>query len=120
MKTAYHEFYKDFKCIADKCPDSCCKEWDVVVDDDSYIKYKNADGAFGEKLRSVMTIDADGDRIFTLNNNRCPFWNKDMLCDIYINMGENALCETCKRFPRIRSIIRNFRKKYSRLPVPKH
>lgn len=40
MKTAYHEFYKDFKCIADKCPDSCCKEWDVVVDDDSYIKYK--------------------------------------------------------------------------------
>ena len=87
MKTAYHEFYKDFKCIADKCPDSCCKEWDVVVDDDSYIKYKNADGAFGEKLRSVMTIDADGDRIFTLNNNRCPFWNKDMLCDIYQFLG---------------------------------
>lgn len=44
MKTTYHEFYKDFKCIADKCPDSCCKEWDVVVDDDSYIKYKTQTG----------------------------------------------------------------------------
>lgn len=118
MKTAYHEFYKDFKCIADKCPDSCCKEWDVVVDDDSYIKYKNADGAFGEKLRSVMTIDADGDRIFTLNNNRCPFWNKDMLCDIYINMGENALCETCKRFPRITLDYSQFQEKILSLACP--
>ena len=43
MKIAYHEFYRDFKCIANKCPDSCCKEWDVVVDDDSYLKYKNAE-----------------------------------------------------------------------------
>lgn len=37
MKIAYHEFYRDFKCIANKCPDSCCKEWDVVVDDDTAI-----------------------------------------------------------------------------------
>ncbi|MGN0442032.1 MAG: flagellin lysine-N-methylase, partial [Acutalibacteraceae bacterium] len=86
MKSTCHEFYNKFKCIADKCPDSCCKEWDVVVDDDSYTKYKNAGGEIGERLRRVMTVDSDGDRIFTLCNNRCPFWNEDMLCDIYIEL----------------------------------
>lgn len=118
MKTTYHEFYKNFSCIANLCPDSCCKEWDVVVDDDSYIKYKNATGSFGDKLRSVMTIDQDGDRIFTLNNNRCPFWNKNMLCDIYINLGEDALCETCKRFPRIHLNYSSFEEKILSLACP--
>ena len=118
MKIAYHEFYRDFKCIANKCPDSCCKEWDVVVDDDSYLKYKNAEGKIGEKLRNVMTIDSDGDRIFTLDNSRCPFWNKNMLCDIYINLGENSLCETCKRFPRIILDYSKFQEKILSLACP--
>ena len=26
-------YYDDFRCIADKCPDSCCKEWEVQVDE---------------------------------------------------------------------------------------
>ena len=97
----YAKSYDTFKCIADKCPDSCCKDWDVVVDDESFEIYNKAQGEFGDKLRSLMQIDSDGDRIFVSQNGRCPFWNKDMLCDIYINLGENCLCETCKRFPRL-------------------
>lgn len=118
MKTTCHEFYKEFKCIADKCPDSCCKEWDVVVDDESYEKYNNVCGEFGEKLKSLMVTDADGDRIFTLNKNRCPFWNGDMLCDIYINLGEDFLCETCKRFPRINLDYTDFEEKILSLACP--
>lgn len=45
-----------------------------------------------------MTIDEDGDRIFIRQGEKCPFWNSDMLCDIYINLGENHLCHTCKEF----------------------
>ena len=101
MKQFFPHWYKNFSCIADKCPDSCCKEWDVVVDDASYERYKKVDTPFGKRLNEVMVIDGDGDRIFTLQNGRCPFWNKDSLCDIYINLGEDALCETCRRFPRI-------------------
>ena len=33
MKHIYPKYYKDFKCIANKCPDSCCKDWDVELDD---------------------------------------------------------------------------------------
>ena len=101
MKQYFPHWYKKFSCIADKCPDSCCKEWDVVVDDLSYERYRKLDTPFGKKLNEVMVIDSDGDRIFTLQKGRCPFWNEDCLCDIYINLGEDALCETCKRFPRI-------------------
>ncbi len=97
----YAKSYRTFKCIADKCPDSCCKDWDVVVDDESFEIYSRAEGEFGAKLRSLMQIDGDGDKIFVSQNGKCPFWNKNMLCDIYINLGENCLCETCRRFPRL-------------------
>lgn len=101
MKELYPDYYSKFKCIANKCPDSCCQDWDVVVDEESESFYNGVKGNFGDKIRSVTVTDEDGDRIFTLNNRRCPFWNKDELCDIYINLGEEHLCETCKKFPRI-------------------
>ena len=41
-----------------------------------------------------------------------------MLCDIYINMGENALCETCKRFPRITLDYSQFQEKILSLACP--
>lgn len=101
MKHIYPTYYKKFKCIANECPDSCCKDWDVVVDEESESFYNSVHTPFGEKIRSLTITDNDGDRIFVSQNGKCPFWNKDMLCDIYINLGEEHLCETCKNFPRI-------------------
>lgn len=97
----YPTYYKKFKCIASLCPDSCCKDWDVVVDSETEASYNSINTDFGDKLRSLMLTDSDGDRIFESQSGRCPFWNSDMLCDIYINLGEEHLCETCKSFPRI-------------------
>ena len=101
MKKIYPNYYKKFKCIANRCPDSCCQGWDVVVDEESEIYYNGISGGFGDKIREVTAIDEDGDRIFSLKNGKCPFWNEDKLCDIYINLGEEHLCATCKKFPRI-------------------
>lgn len=101
MLHIYPAYYKKFRCIADKCPDSCCKDWDVVVDKESEEFYNTVGGEIGKRLREVMVTDSDGDRIFTLENGRCPFWNKDKLCDIYKELGEEHLCSTCKSFPRI-------------------
>ena len=101
MKHYFPKYCEKFRCIANLCPDSCCKDWDVVVDDASFDFYNTAKGDFGDRLRSLMTIDEDGDRIFVKQGEKCPFWNSDMLCDIYINLGENHLCHTCKEFPRI-------------------
>lgn len=97
----YPTYYKKFKCIANLCPDSCCKDWDVVVDSETENFYNSINTDFGGRIQSLMLTDDDGDRIFKLQNGRCPFWNSDMLCDIYINLGEEHLCRTCKSFPRI-------------------
>lgn len=101
MKHYYPAYYRKFRCIADRCPDSCCKDWDIVVDDDSDAYYQSVRSPLGEKLRAVIAVDEDGDRIFTSQNGRCPFWNADRLCDIYIGLGEEHLCRTCAEFPRI-------------------
>ncbi|MDO4289368.1 MAG: flagellin lysine-N-methylase [Eubacterium sp.] len=94
--TCYHQF----KCSAGSCPDSCCLGWDVVVDEASRLRFNREPSAFGERLRSAMTVDAEGDTIFQNIDGRCPFLNSNHLCEIYIHLGADALCETCDLYPR--------------------
>ena len=101
MREIYPSHYAAFHCIAGACPDSCCKEWEIVVDTASAERYRSVSGTLGERLRQAMITDADGDIIFQGHNSRCPFWNAQQLCDIHGELGEDALCETCRLFPRI-------------------
>ncbi len=100
MKLVYPDYYKNFKCIASECEDTCCAGWEIVVDSNSADYYKTVNDEIGERLRKEMKIDEDSDIIFTLNNGRCPFLNVNNLCDIYSDLGKDALCHTCKMFPR--------------------
>ena len=101
MREIYPSHYAAFHCIAGACPDSCCKEWEIVVDTASVERYRSVSGMLGERLRQAMITDADGDIVFQEHNSRCPFWNAQQLCDIHGELGEDALCETCRLFPRI-------------------
>ena len=100
MKIVTPDYYKNFKCIAGECTDTCCAGWDVDVDKESYKQYRRVIGSFGNKLRSVMVPSEDGGCTFTLKEGRCPFLNKKNLCEIYIKLGKDSLCETCAEFPR--------------------
>ena len=99
MKIRVPEYFKDFKCIASKCEETCCAGWGIVIDDVTYDRYKNVQGKFGERLRSEIVHEA-GENIFVLKGNNCPFLNKEKTCDIYINIGEENLCYTCQQYPR--------------------
>jgi lysine-N-methylase len=73
----------------------------VDVDDESYKFYKTVKGDFGKRLKSVMVPEKDGGCTFTLTEDkRCPFLNSKNLCDLYVALGEEHLCETCDEFPR--------------------
>ena len=54
-------------------------------------------GEFGKRLKKCTRVK---DKQFILNGTRCPFHNDEDLCDIFIEMGEEALCQTCTNFPR--------------------
>ena len=45
MLTFKPDYFDRFRCIADKCPDSCCKEWEVQVDDDAAAYYRSLPGS---------------------------------------------------------------------------
>lgn len=99
MKIRVPEYFKDFKCIASKCEDTCCAGWGIVIDDATYDRYKNVQGEFGDILRSEI-VHESGENIFVLKGNNCPFLNEEKTCDIYINIGEENLCYTCQQYPR--------------------
>lgn len=100
MKLTFPDYFKKFTCIADKCTDTCCNGWDVVIDGESLDYYKNLGGDYGRKIRSLITVDEDGDSIFVSENGRCPFLLDSGLCDMYINLGHGCLSRTCRIFPR--------------------
>ncbi len=100
MRYTFEDHYHDFKCIASKCPDSCCKGWEIIVDSDAYEKYKKNSSEFSKRIIKKITTNEDSEHVFIQKNGRCPFLNDKKLCDIIINEGENELCEVCRQHPR--------------------
>ena len=110
IKIYVPDYYREFKCIADRCPDTCCAGWDVNFDPADAEYYRGIGGEIGDRLRAHLAVDEDGDNIFTLTENRrCPFLNKKNLCDLYIALGEDSLCPTCTLFPRFYDDFGTFR-----------
>lgn len=90
-------YYDKFSCTADQCPDTCCAGWQIVIDENSLEKYSNVSGDFG--IRLLNSIDwREG--IFEQYEKRCSFLNAENLCDIYKELGADALCDTCRLYPR--------------------
>jgi len=99
LKVPY--YYKDFKCIAGDCPDSCCQGWEVDADEDSLAYYRTLTGDIKNKIDSVLDKDEFGNTIFKLaERKRCPFLNDDNLCDMHIAIGGEHTPYTCRMFPR--------------------
>ena len=89
--------YDAFKCIADKCPKSCCEGWQIMIDDESIDRYQNESGHFGQRLLKSINFT---EQCFLQNNSRCAMLNDNGLCDLHSSLGEESLCYTCKMFPR--------------------
>lgn len=94
-------YYSDFRCLAGDCPDSCCQEWDVLVDRESALRYLSLPGALGDSLRSHL-YQEDGNYYLQITDRRCPMWQADGLCRIQAQLGHEALCRVCQEFPRLR------------------
>ena len=92
------DYYEDFECIADKCEDTCCAGWQIVIDKETLKKYIKIKGDFKKEIFKKVnwfqgTFKQD-------KSKRCAFLNDKNLCDLYLNQGEDGFCKTCREYPR--------------------
>lgn len=92
------DYYNEFKCTADKCKDTCCAGWQIVIDQNSLEKYKKIKGDYIWKV--MACVDWETGTFRQDNEKRCAFLNDENLCELYKNAGEESLCKTCKDYPR--------------------
>ena len=93
------DFYKDFKCIADKCRHSCCLGWEIDIDDEALSRFMAVEGEFGRYIKANIELEPQAH--FKLREDeRCPFLRDDGLCRMILEIGEDKLCHICSEHPR--------------------
>lgn len=97
MRYLKPHYYDKFECIADQCPDTCCAGWQIMIDDTSLEHYAKTDAPFGLRLRNSIDWEEGS---FLQYNGRCSLLNEYNLCDLYLELGPDSLCDTCRMYPR--------------------
>lgn len=96
MQIRVPEYFLKFKCIADKCQDSCCIGWEIDIDDATRESYANLDTELGREI-----VEKTKGGFFPLEKNgRCAFLDAKGLCRIISSVGEGYLCDICREHPR--------------------
>ena len=92
-------YYKNFKCIADRCQHNCCIGWEIDIDAKTLEKYKS-------EPYIMQNVSLEGTPHFVLGqHDRCPFLQSDNLCEIIKTYGDAHLCQICNDHPRFRSFF---------------
>ncbi|WP_316675294.1 flagellin lysine-N-methylase [uncultured Tolumonas sp.] len=121
------QYFSGFKCIASDCPDSCCIGWDVVIDEETYNKYKSCDiDILKESFRNNIVRNENNIGISNyipyafvkLNNNACSFLTGERLCFIQKNLSESFLSQTCSTYPRVINVVDSVLERYLCVSCP--
>ena len=105
MKLIVPDYYDDFTCIAGACKHSCCIGWEIDIDDETFKNYQNIKGDFGKRLLNGIETGECAAHFRLDENERCPFLNRDGLCDIILTIGEEYLSQICTDHPRFCSFF---------------
>lgn len=98
MQYSIPDYYKEFHCIAGQCEETCCAGWQIMIDKKSLKKYIHTKSPYRWTL--LRGIDFLHGAFRQKKEKRCFFLNENNLCNLYSNLGESALCKTCKNYPR--------------------
>lgn len=107
MRYRYPDFYFDFECIADKCRHSCCKDWEIVVDEDTIEKYSSLPERQATEIVGQIAFK-DGEYCMKLRENGCcPFLESSGLCRLILEYGEDYISDICSEHPRFYNDFEN-------------
>lgn len=99
MKLYAPAYYKNFKCIADKCEHSCCVGWEIDIDKDTLDKYQRLEYGYGAIIKDSISMQ-DTPHFKLCEGERCPHLDERGLCKIIMSIGEDYLCGICREHPR--------------------
>ena len=105
MLSIFPKFYKNFLCKADKCKHSCCKGWEIDIDEETAGKYLAMTGELGAEIRQNIGKNEESYFFKLTEDERCPFLQKNGLCKIILNIGEENICEICTMHPRFFTML---------------
>lgn len=100
MHTVIPSFYPDFQCRASRCRHSCCKGWEIDIDEDTAEKYRTMTGPMSEEIRSHIIEENDTTHFVLNSDGNCPMLREDGLCRLILARGEDDLCDICALHPR--------------------
>ena len=97
-----------FRCIGPTCEDTCCRNWNIPLDQATYEAYAGfpAD-KLGDLVSAFVSItpSSPSPNLYAEINltpaGACAFFDADRLCRIQKEYGASLLSATCSSFPRI-------------------
>ena len=107
-------YMNEFQCDGSKCQSMCCKRpWQITFDTDTYEKYKHIQPRYkSEAIRKHLKHWEDRN-LYVVERwpdekGACVFLDKDGLCRIQKEYGEDYLSLVCLGYPRLINIIDDF------------
>lgn len=108
MKCIQPNYIKKFQCDGKKCGARCCRDWRIIVDEDTYDKYSALDNSAQEEIFNHTDWVEDEDEnvdimVLKLRKDGVCSWldEKDCLCGLQKKYGEDFLTAICQSFPRV-------------------
>jgi len=93
-------FFENFTCLADKCPDNCCRAWDMPVDTDTLAEYQKAEGTEGLMLKLKLARNREGDVVLRTLFGKCCNLSKEGLCKLQCKEQSQYMPKVCRLYPR--------------------
>ena len=108
MKCIQPNYIKNFQCDGKICGARCCRDWRIIVDEETYDKISELDTAAQEEIfqhTEWVEDEVEGVDIMVLKlreDGVCSLLDeKDCLCSLQKNHGEDYLTAICQSFPRV-------------------
>ena len=99
MKVYCPTYVKDFKCNGLACQSRCCRDWRILIDEDTRQRYLNLPADDRKEIFSHVDESA---QVFKMKpSGACPFLDENFLCKLQLKHGEEFLTAVCQSFPRV-------------------
>ncbi|MFV2057030.1 MAG: flagellin lysine-N-methylase [Thiohalomonadales bacterium] len=94
----------EFQCLAGDCPNNCCHDWDIEVDETTLKKWNKLTEVQNSALQESVEAPAnDNNRKAILkkrSNGNCVHLAENAECQIHRDHGHEFLSVACREYPR--------------------